>query len=110
MPFVRTVHQTTTPVLLASSVTGDGLAEVWETISQTRNGLMQGKGSFLERRKEQRHYWMWKNLRLLVEQETRANPALQAKANELMRQLNQGTTPPRVAAAELLRTLKETRS
>ena len=110
MSFVHNINQTTTPVLLASSVTGEGLAEVWEAISKRRNDLVQREGDFLERRKEQRHYWMWKNFRLLVERETRSNPELQATAKELIRQLDRGSTPPRVAAAELLRRLKETRS
>jgi LAO/AO transport system kinase len=104
--FLRSHRHGPTPVLLASSVSGHGLGAVWEHISQFRREVMEQQ-VYQANRQEQNHYWMWKNLRLLVEEETQRNPALQSQAKDFMRQLDKGSIPPRVAAAMLLRTLKD---
>jgi LAO/AO transport system kinase len=94
------------PVLLASSRTGSGLEKLWETVWELRN-QRQSSGVLEERRRQQRHYWMWKSLQMLVELKTRSDPALAAVADELKIELDRGHLSPRLAATELLRVLSE---
>mmetsp|Transcript_9361 Transcript_9361/g.17859 ORF Transcript_9361/g.17859 Transcript_9361/m.17859 type:complete len:405 (+) Transcript_9361:115-1329(+) len=94
------------PVMLASSQTGQGLPEIWEHVLEIYH-RRQASGKLERRRREQRHYWMWKSLQMLVELKTRRDPALAEVAKELKHELDQGHLSPRLAANELLRSLAE---
>lgn len=91
-------------VLLASSVTGKGLAELWVEICKFRKHRMES-GKLETRRKEQATYWMWKHLQTLVLRQTKENAAIKERAEELNRKLAAGSMTPRVAAQELLDSL-----
>lgn len=116
MQFIRTFGATTPlkgwdrpKVKLVSSVTKDGLDKVWEKICNFRRQAIES--GFLEtKRREQRKYWMWKNLQNLVQLETDHNPILQNKARHLESQLRAGKMTSRVAAVELLDCLQHTKA
>lgn len=91
-------------VLLASSASGQGLADIWQHVLQLYQQRLDS-GKLAQRRKEQRHYWMWKSLQMLVELQTRRDPQLAATAAELKQELDGGRLSPRLAATELLRVL-----
>jgi len=115
MQFLHSMGRPTTPllkgwerpdVMLVSSVTKQGLDDVWRKVSQYRQQAAE-TGVLETKRISQRRYWMWKNLRNLVELETQQNPALQEKARGLERDLIEGRMAPRVAASELLQCLRQ---
>jgi len=47
-----------TPVLMCSSLTGSGLAEIWEAVLKHRK-IMNDKGELERKRSEQSRLWMW---------------------------------------------------
>jgi len=47
-----------TPVMMCSSLTGTGLAEIWETVLKHRK-IMEEKGELERKRHEQSRLWMW---------------------------------------------------
>ncbi len=47
-----------TPVLMCSSLTGAGLAEIWDAVLKHRK-IMQEKGELERKRHEQSRLWMW---------------------------------------------------
>jgi LAO/AO transport system kinase len=47
-----------TPVLMCSSLTGTGLAEIWDTILKHRK-IVEAKGELERKRHEQSRLWMW---------------------------------------------------
>ncbi|GKY91749.1 hypothetical protein MPSEU_000146600 [Mayamaea pseudoterrestris] len=107
LPFLDTygTREDRPKVLLASSVTGSGLSELWAELCLFRKHRMDS-GKLEERRKEQAKYWMWKHLQTLVLRKTKEDADLKARADELNRALAQGRTTPRVAAQELLDSLQ----
>jgi LAO/AO transport system kinase len=106
MNFMRQKHEQwkVPPVLLASSLTGEGIPEVWNEISRYRTIMMQG-GELAEKRRQQSRYWMWKNLQKLISERARVDPALRQTAEKMEIALSKGTITPRVAASELLASL-----
>ena len=92
------------PVLTASSTTGKGLDTIWKYVSEYRDYVVKS-GALQRRRKEQRHYWMWKNLMSLVQARTRKDEHLKDVAHQLEIQLNEEKLTPRVAAVRLLDSL-----
>ena len=104
LQFLTRPGETPPSVLLASSQTGKGLADIWQKILDICD-QRQSSGVLETRRREQRHYWMWKSLQTLVHQKTRRDPNLAASAQKLKEELDRGHLSPRLAAAELLRVL-----
>lgn len=96
-------------VLLASSKTGQGLKQLWQEVLQIRDRRL-AKGKLEARRRQQRHYWMWKSLQTLVEQKTRRDPKMAETAADLKEELDLGHLSPRLAAFELLRVLSSQES
>jgi LAO/AO transport system kinase len=47
-----------TPVMLCSSLTGTGLAEIWDVVLKHRK-IMEEKGNLERKRREQSRLWMW---------------------------------------------------
>ena len=92
------------PVLAASALRGEGLAEVEGAIKAFASHV-RGNGLFEHRRREQAVTW-W---RALVEQELHArflaDPRIHSAAKDLERRVASGTTAPSLAAEELLERL-----
>ncbi len=89
------------PVLAASSVTRDGIPEVWESVTRYLS-LLHADGRFAAQRRRQSLAW-WRSL---VEQELHSrflrSPRISRLAGELEQQVVNGTLPPSIAAEELL--------
>jgi LAO/AO transport system kinase len=49
-------------VVLASAVTGDGVAETWSTVTDLRNTLATS-GALAQRRADQNVAWLWSEVR-----------------------------------------------
>jgi len=88
-------------VLTCSAQTGDGIAEVWQTVLDHRTAL-EDAGELEARRQRQRLKWMWS----LVENELLARLKENAEVRELAPELEKavlnGQTPPTRAALQLL--------
>ena len=89
------------PVLMFSSQTRAGLDEVWNKIDKFRT-IMTANGHLTQKRKDQAHYWMWKNLRKLIEDRTKNNVDLKEYALEMEQKLDKGQITPRAAAIHLM--------
>jgi LAO/AO transport system kinase len=93
------------PVFMVSASTGEGLDKVWKTISRFRKERMES-GELEQQRRHQRQYWMWTNLRHLIQERATNQSEEQKKlTRQLQKELDRGETPPRVAAARLLASL-----
>jgi LAO/AO transport system kinase len=92
------------PVLLTSSVTRDGLDEMWEKVCAYRKYL-QDTGLLEKQRQKQSQYWMWKQFQKLVQDKTHQDPRLAQTSQELQDALMRNELTPRVAAKKLLDTL-----
>jgi LAO/AO transport system kinase len=97
----ETCHHTSTPILMASAFTGDGLPKLGKRISEFRKEQVES-GQLQAKRKKQDRYWMWKNLRSLVRQQLSRDPVLEKIAFQIEQDLDAGRIPPRVAASLLL--------
>ena len=106
LQFLSRPGESPPPVMLASSQTGQGLADIWQHVVDLAH-RRQAAGKLDKRRREQRHYWMWKSLQMLVELKTRRDPNLAETAQALKHELDLGHLSPRLAATELLRVLSE---
>lgn len=102
--FLSHPYGRTPPVIMVSSETNDGFAELWSEICQFRQYMTQ-KGHLQEKRKDQAHYWMWKNLQNIIAARTKSNEQLQKTATEMQQRLDRGQITPRVAANQLLDSL-----
>lgn len=87
----------TPSVLLASSMTADGVADVWKKICDFHNMLV-GSGDLNTRRKENSIYWMWRYLRNLIEAGTKTDKNLQKQVQIIEKRLCSEALPPRAAA------------
>jgi LAO/AO transport system kinase len=89
------------PVLTSSSLTGEGLDEVWSQIERHR-ASMQKSGAFDARRTRQQIEWMWATVDERLMTRFRQRPEVRAATTDLVRQLGDGTITPALAAQRLL--------
>jgi len=94
------------PVLTCSSVTGEGLAEVWEMILEHRR-LMESKGFLAERRSRQALEWMNELLLLGIENSFRNDHRVAERLPELREEVRRGLVTPFAASRDLLRIYHE---
>jgi LAO/AO transport system kinase len=102
--FLTHQYGRTPPVIMVSSETKDGFAELWSEICKFRQFMTQ-EGHLQKKRKDQAHYWMWKNLQNIIAARTKSNEQLQKTAAEMQQRLDRGQITPRVAANQLLDSL-----
>jgi LAO/AO transport system kinase len=86
------------PVLLASSLTGEGIPEIWQTVLAHEENL-RAKGRFEERRASQSLAWLRELIALGLEEEFRRAVATVPHYERLVRE---GRTTPLAAARQLL--------
>jgi len=99
---VRPSHpRWTVPVLMASSLTGEGLDGVWETLQRHRRE-MTADGSFVARREAQRGYWFEAAVRHALVEAFEAAPQVAARLPGLRRAVASGERMPHGAADELV--------
>ncbi|GAB3997810.1 methylmalonyl Co-A mutase-associated GTPase MeaB [Spirosoma daeguense] len=90
------------PVLTCSTITGDGIAEIWETI-QAHRQLTTQNGSQTKRRQEQQLSWFRSLLRMRLEQQFYTKPTLRHQLEDIEDQIRSGTLLPTAAVEILLR-------
>lgn len=89
-------------VLLASALTGEGIAEVWSLIAGFYT-LLGPRGGIEERRRSQNVAWMMDLADELLRRDFHRHPAVQAALPTLQQQAAQGMLLPVQAAEELLK-------
>jgi LAO/AO transport system kinase len=89
------------PVLTCSSLSGEGIAEVWEMILAHRRQMEQG-GHFTVRRSRQALEWMNELVTMGLEESFRGNAKIARKLPELREAVRNGRVTPFAASRELL--------
>ena len=87
--------------VLASSVTGLGLDEIWQLIEEHRRRLEE-RGLFDARRRQQRLDWMWSLVDQGLLAAVREHPAVGAMVGRLEAEVLDGRTTPSMAADAIL--------
>jgi len=88
------------PVLTFSALTGDGIAELWDTVLDHR-GRMTKTGELAARRREQQVKWMWAMLEDRLFARLRSDPAIKAKLPRIEAAVAAGRMTPAVAVDEI---------
>jgi LAO/AO transport system kinase len=89
------------PVLTMSALTGDGLAEMWDTVLKHREKL-SAAGEFEARRRAQQVDWTWTMVRDTVLDRVLSNAAVKANRDEVERQVREGELTPALAAQRII--------
>ncbi|RIL07109.1 MAG: methylmalonyl Co-A mutase-associated GTPase MeaB [Proteobacteria bacterium] len=89
------------PVLLASAVTGEGIAGFWNAVREHRARLAES-GELAARRSEQARAWMWSLVGEALQASFRAHPEVAAALPGLEAQVGAGRATPGAAARRLL--------
>jgi LAO/AO transport system kinase len=90
------------PVVQVSSVTEEGVAEVWEVVRAHRRALA-ASGRLDELRAQQARAWMWEEIRGRLEDDLRADPRVCSTLPELERRVAAGEVSASAAANAVLR-------
>src|SRR6266852_4371909 len=88
------------PVLTFSALTGDAIAELWDTVLDHR-GRMTKTGELAARRREQQVKWMWAMLEDRLFARLRSDPAIKAKLPRIEAAVAAGRMTPAVAVDEI---------
>jgi len=88
-------------VLTCSALTGDGIAEIWQTVLDHHLTLAEN-GYFHERRRQQALAWMHELIQSTLEDEFRKHPQVHARLPELESLVRQGRATSFGAARDLL--------
>ena len=97
----------TPPVVTCSSVTGDGVAEVWRIVLDHRR-LLEGNGFLAQRRSRQALEWMNELIRLGLEDLLQADRAVASRLPLLQEKVRRGDMTPFAASRELLQIFGKT--
>lgn len=89
------------PVLTMSALTGDGLAELWETVLEHRRVLTEA-GEFDRKRRTQQVDWTWSMVRDTVLDRVLSHPEVKAIRADVERQVRDGELTPALAAQRIL--------
>ena len=89
------------PVLTMSALTGDGLAELWETVEK-HGETLKAAGEFEARRRTQQVNWTWAMVRDAVLDRVLSNPEVKSIRAEVERQVRDGELTPALAAQAIL--------
>jgi LAO/AO transport system kinase len=93
------------PVITASALHKEGIAEFWDNIENYRK-LLTPTGEFDQKRKHQALAWMWQMIESGLRQQFKDHPGVQASLSHLSRSVEDGQTTPAAAAHALLAHLK----
>jgi LAO/AO transport system kinase len=91
----------TQPVLTCSSLTGEGIAEVWQMVLDHRQ-LLAGNGFLEKRRSRQALEWMNELVMLGLEESFRTDHAVASRLPRLREEVRLGHVTPFAASRELL--------
>jgi LAO/AO transport system kinase len=90
-------------VTTCSSVTHEGIEDVWKTISEYVT-LTQENDYFLERRQDQNQYWMFETINEQLKNRFYHHPEIELLLEETKRKLQHNQMSPFAAATQLLST------
>jgi LAO/AO transport system kinase len=90
------------PVMTCSSLSNEGIAEVWRMVLDHRQ-LMESNGFFTKRRSRQALEWMNELVMLGLEESFRANHAVASRLPRLQEEVRRGQVTPFAASREVLR-------
>ncbi len=88
-------------VLVASAVSGEGIAEVWAMIEEHAKAV-EASGELAARRREQARAWMWSLVDQGLSHAFRSHPEVARRAPGLERDVEASRTTPAAAARVLL--------
>ena len=88
-------------VLLCSSISGDGVKEIWEKISVFLK-TTTGNNFFAKRRKDQRKYWLREKLLFAVYKRFEEDPEVKRRLPELEKMVEEGKMSVTKAVNDLL--------
>jgi LAO/AO transport system kinase len=88
-------------VLTLSAITGNGLAEFWQAVSEFRD-QQTASGRLAARRHEQDEAWMWERIEALLHDRFRAQPQVAAALPPLTADVRAGRVAASVAARRLI--------
>jgi LAO/AO transport system kinase len=91
--------------LLASSVTGDGIAETWDAVLSA-HGALATSGELGRQRAEQARAWLWSEVRGALELRLRTDPDVAAALPGVEAEVSAGTVTPSAGARRLLSRLR----
>src|SRR5690606_9499327 len=94
-------------VLLASAVTGEGVPEVWATITGAHRTLIDA-GELERLRARQNVAWMWSEITADLVDALRRTSAVASASGDIEAQVAEGARSPTSAASELLAVFGET--
>ncbi len=92
------------PVVTYSALTGTGIAELWERITDHRRRV-EATGAFAAQRREQQVKWMWALVEERLHGRLAADPKLKVRVPELEAAVAGGALSPALAADEIVHTL-----
>jgi LAO/AO transport system kinase len=90
-----------TPVLMVSALTGQGLDALWDDVQRFR-ALLSQSGQLAAKRQEQLRRWMWSMVEDRVLSSLRAHPEVQRSAPEIEADVLAGKITPTLGARALL--------
>ncbi len=91
----------TPPVVNCSSLTGEGLDEVWEKITDHRK-ILENSGEWSERRKIQKLKWMWSIVEERLSSDLHDHPSIAEQVPQLEKTVLDGKISATAAAERLL--------
>ena len=91
----------TPPVVNCSSLTGEGLDEVWEKITDHRK-ILENSGEWSERRKIQKLKWMWAIVEERLSSDLHDHPSIAEQVPQLEKTVLEGKISATAAAERLL--------
>ena len=90
-----------TPVVNCSSITGEGLDEVWEKIKDHKK-VLENSGEWIERRKIQKLKWMWSIVEERLSSDLYDHPSITEQVPQLEKTVLEGKISATAAAERLL--------
>jgi LAO/AO transport system kinase len=90
-----------TPVLMVSALSGEGLTALWDKVQEFRT-LMEQSGQLAAKRQEQLRRWMWSMVEDRVLDALRAHPEVKQRAPGLEADVLAGKITPTLGARALL--------
>lgn len=97
----RSAHWTP-PTLVVSARTGDGVAGLWDAVTEHREAL-EAAGALAEQRDAQRERWVWALVEERLLASFRTHPDVSAALAPTLEEVRAGAVPPAAAAERLLR-------
>ena len=88
------------PVMAYSALTGEGIAQLWQSVLDHRECMTQS-GELAARRREQQVKWFWAMLEERMLARVRSDPALKGKLPKLEAAVAEGRVSPALAVEEI---------